>query len=125
MSDDKDEIKDIFRKAPTPAPEPKTCVFCGQPFAEGAARWFVRGDAAWAPERGFAHTECMPWERVSAPWTHMLTQLPKELNGLRARLRAGERLLRAIRKLHGEWPREARRRVLLVQAMLEEWQSRR
>lgn len=100
-------------------------MFCGQPFAEGAARWFVRGDAAWAPERGFAHTECMPWERASAPWTHMLTQLPKELNALRARVRAGERLLRAIRKLHGEWPREARRRVLLVQAMLEEWQSRR
>lgn len=100
-------------------------MFCGRPFAEGSARWFVRGDAPWAPARGFAHTECMPWERAAAPWTHLLTQLPKELRALRARLTAGERLLRSLHKLHHEWPREARRRVLLVQAMLDEWQARR
>jgi hypothetical protein len=55
----------------------------------------------------------------------MLTQLPKELRALRARVSAGERLLRTLHKLHHEWPREARRRVLVVQAMLDDWQTRR
>lgn len=109
--------------APVTTPERPDCVFCGQPFAPGAGRWFVRGDAAWAPERGFAHTACMPWELSKAPWGHLIHQLPKELERLAARARAGDRALRAIRKLHLEWPRDARRRVVLVEELLRAWES--
>ena len=59
-----------------------------------------------------------------APWSDLLAQLPRELESLQARVVAGERLLRAVRKLHAEWPRDARRRVLLVQGMIDRWQRR-
>lgn len=117
--------RSVMHSAPTPAPERPDCVFCGRPFAEGTGRWFVRGDAAWAPARGFAHTECMPWESAAPPWGHLLAQLPKDLTALQARVRAGSRLLRSIQKLHHEWPRDARRRVLLVQEMISAWENRR
>ncbi len=114
-----------MHSAPTSAPERPDCVFCGRPFTQGAGRWFVSGEAAWAPARGFAHTECMPWERASAPWRHLLAQLPKDLTALQARMRAGSLLLRSIQKLHREWPRDARRRVLLVEEMIAAWENRR
>lgn len=114
-----------MHSAPTPAPERPECVFCGRPFAPGAARWFVLGDAAWAPARGDAHSECMPWEQASPPWRYLLSQLPKDLAALQARIRAGSRLLRSIKKMHREWPRDARRRVLLVEEMKAAWEGRR
>jgi hypothetical protein len=110
--------------APPTIAEPQDCVFCGRPFAQGAGRWFVRGDAAWAPARGFAHTECMPWEKAAPPWRHLIAQLPKDLLALQTRTRAGSRLLRSIQKLHREWPLDARRRVQLVEELIAVWERR-
>jgi hypothetical protein len=65
----------------------------------------------------------MPWELAAAPWGYLIVEVQKELARLDARARAGSRVLRTLRKLHREWPRDARRRVLLVEDMLKEWES--
>ena len=111
-----------MHSTPDPIQDAADCVFCGGPFDRGpAGRWFVQGDAEWAPGRGYAHTACIPWERRSPPWEHIVKQVPAELQAMAKKARAGQRLVRALRKMHREWPRDATQRVLLVEQLFADW----
>ena len=112
-----------MHSAPDTPPLPTECVVCGESFDDADNHWFVRGDEPWAPRQGFVHTRCIQWDERPAPWPHLLREIPKEIERMLERVRHADRALRALRKLHREWPRDGAQRVGIVERLLREWRK--